>query len=124
MSGQDTGVSDMEGAGHSVTMTVEQLQMMLDRAAEKAVERAMHHHITRDDAVDLMKEISTKSISDLMARMGIEADDLKNVRDDFSFNRALREMSLAVVRKGILTVVGLVIAGIVYAVWANIHPKL
>lgn len=69
--------------------------------------------------VEHLRPVITKAIEDaednLLTRMGVDPGKLGEVQKDFAFMRSQRELKEAVIKQGILAVLGLCIVGIVTA---------
>lgn len=63
----------------------------------------------------IMREAIEEAENNLLARMGVDPARLSDVQKDFAFMRSQRELKEAVVKQGILAVVGLMVVGIVTA---------
>lgn len=79
--------------------------------------------LTRDELRDLMGE----AVDEALLRIGIRADDPESVLEmqkDFQHLRDWRTAVNAVQRKGVLTIVALLVSGLVAAVWLGVKSAL
>jgi hypothetical protein len=86
----------------------------IDRAAELAVSRALASFVAE------IKQAADEGVTEALERVGIAADDPIEVQRDMAFLRDWRKGASAIGRKGALTAVGIVAAGVLGVLWLGI----
>jgi hypothetical protein len=69
--------------------------------------------LTKDELKDVVKD----TVHETLTTIGIESDDPIEMQKDFSHLREWRITVQDVRKKGILTIVGLLVAGVVAFIW-------
>jgi len=65
-----------------------------------------------------------EGVSDALTRVGIDMGDPIEVQQDMSFVRDWRKTARAVKRKGMITAAGILVTGILGAIWIGIKSVL
>ncbi len=73
--------------------------------------------MTEDEAKSIAKAAATEAVHEAFQRLGVDIDDWTEVQRDMAFIRSWRESSEAVKRQGLLTAIGIVVAGVLGLVW-------
>ncbi len=71
-----------------------------------------------------VKEIVTETVRETLVELGIAHDAPLEMQKDFQLLREWRLASQAIHRKGILTIFGILIAGITAAFWVGVKQML
>lgn len=79
-----------------------------------AIARRLTPHLVQE-LKPMVAEAIKEAEKNLMTRLGIDHEKLADVQKDMSFVRSQRELKEAVIKQGILAVVGLLVVGIVTA---------
>lgn len=77
-------------------------------------------HAMRDE----IRQQVDEGVSDAMTRVGIDMSDPIEVQQDMSWVRDWRKTARAVKRKGAITAVGILVTGILGAVWIGMKTML
>ena len=64
------------------------------------------------------------SVNETLSSLGLQPDDPRAMQRDLQFLRELRETSESIRRKGLLALVGALIAATLAAIWAGIKSHL
>lgn len=90
---------------------------VLRRVAEEAArETVARMSLTKEDVKAIVKE----AVSETLTRMGMEADDPMEMQRDMLHLRNWRRAMESVQSKGVLTVTGLAISGVLAAFWLGL----
>lgn len=73
--------------------------------------------MTEDEAKSIAKAAATEAVHEAFQRLGVDIDDWTEVQRDMAFIRSWRESSEAVKRQGLLTAIGILVAGVLGLVW-------
>lgn len=73
--------------------------------------------MTEDEAKSIAKAAATEAVHEAFQRLGVDIDDWTEVQRDMAFIRSWRESSEAVKRQGLLTAIGIVVAGVLGLIW-------
>lgn len=77
-------------------------------------------HIDEDE----LRRVCQSAVTETLTSLGLQPEDPKAMQRDMQFLRELRETAEAVRRKGILVLVGALIAAGLAALWAGIKALL
>lgn len=77
-------------------------------------------HAMRDE----IRQQVDEGVSDAMTRVGIDMDNPIQVQQDMSYLRDWRKTAKAVKRKGAITAVGILVTGLVGAVWLGLKSMI
>lgn len=73
--------------------------------------------MTEDEAKSIAKAAATEAVHEAFQRLGVDIEDWTEVQRDMAFIRSWRESSEAVKRQGLLTAIGILVAGVLGLVW-------
>jgi len=68
-----------------------------------------------------IQEIVSKGVEQAFVRMGIQADNPIEMQKDFQHLREWRTSMEAVKRKSVLSAIGVIVAGIITAIWVGVR---
>ncbi len=95
---------------------------MEDHELHDLIHRTSHE--TAEAIGDKIREKVDEGVSDALTRVGIDMDNPIEVQKDMSFMRDWRKTAKDVKRKGMLTAAGILVTGILGAVWIGIRSVL
>jgi len=95
---------------------------MEDRELHDLIQKTSQEtaHAMRDEIRGQVDE----GVSDALTRVGIDMGDPIEVQQDMSFVRDWRKTARAVKRKGAITAVGILVTGVLGAVWLGLKSMV
>lgn len=78
----------------------------------------------RRQRTDQADEVVIKTVATILTSFGIEEEDRKELRADFSFLRRLRTSSDQIQRAGIVTSVTIILGGVLSIIWLGVKTLL
>jgi hypothetical protein len=73
--------------------------------------------MTEDEARSIAKVAAKEALSEMLITLGVDPDEPTEMQKDMAFVRSLRESSEAVKRQGLLTAIGILVAGVLGLIW-------
>jgi len=73
--------------------------------------------MTSEEAKAIAKAAATEAVHGAFQRLGVDEDDWTEVQRDMAFIRSWRQSSDAVKRQGLLTAIGIIVAGGLGLIW-------
>ncbi len=70
---------------------------------------------------DEFREVISEAIEQAFTRMGIDNGRPLSMQEDFAYLRKLRKASENIANKSLMTIVGIVVAGLAAAAWVGIR---
>ena len=96
----------------------------LDRLADTAANNALRRFREEESIQDEMKKVAEEVLERFMERaFDVAPGDVKaliEVRKDFGFMRAVREMRDSMLKHGIMVMVGALMIGVLSAIWFKV----
>ena len=84
-------------------------------------------HLRRPRSIRLteaeLKNVVKETVHETFITLGVDASDPLEMQKDFQHLREWRETSVAVKSKGLMTLVGIIVAGVAAFVWITLWPK-
>lgn len=90
----------------------------IEQAAQKAVSQALARFAGE------VRQAADEGVTAALERVGIDPDDPVAVQRDLAFLRDWRTTTASVRKKGILTAVGIIVAGVLGALWLGVMALL
>lgn len=100
-------------------LKLEDILTIVRQAAKEAVEEAVEGH--REEMQKDVQAIVEKVVRDNLHHVGLRPEDPVETQADLRWVREWRETVFAVRRKGLVTAVGVVVAGALGAIWLGIR---
>lgn len=79
-----------------------------------------NEHLTEAE----IEQIVRRTVRQTLTELGVEASDPVRMQRDFQWLRDWRETSESVRRKGLLTIIGILVAGTLGALWMGLQHAL
>jgi len=76
--------------------------------------------MNRDEISSIVKE----TVKEVLERLGVDPDDPIAMQKDFAHVRAWRESTEAIKRKGLMAAVGVIVTGVLGAIWLGFKDSL
>lgn len=95
-------------------MNEQEIRELARQAAQEAVSQTFARFRAE------VKEAADEGVTAALERVGIDPNDPTEVQQDFAFLRDWRITTRSVRRKGILTGVGILVAGAMAAIWLGV----
>ncbi len=76
--------------------------------------------MTEDEARSIAKVAAKEALSEMLITLGVDPEEPTEMQKDMAFVRSWRESSEAVKRQGLLTAIGILVAGVLGLIWLAI----